>query len=567
MLNPEVGAGAWLIGLPALFSGVLVVLASLHLDALGASGVAVGAVFLGAGIVEAILTPLLGRLSDRRGRMAPIRVGLAAGTVVALLLTLPDSIAAVAVLVAAAGATLASFWGPAGAMLSEAAERVGLDQGLAFALTNLAWSTGQVVGGSGGAALADATSDAVPYAVLASLYLVTWAAVMAGRRRGVARTAVSGFSRCAQRELELDLDVFAGPFDLLLAVVLREEISLLEVELGDDRGRLPRPPRRARRARPRGGDRVPRPDRGPAGAEVAADAAPADEEESRPRRRRRPPTSCSRGCSSTAATGRRPSTCASCSPTTASTCTARAAAARSAPRLARGRRPHLRRPTCSARRSATCCGAARARHEPHPPDRLAGAPAAGAARAALAAAPSFDFDEVFADEDRLTQAVTLFALLEMHSAARRPGARAETFGPIEVRGGSDDQARLSSRGRRGAALPLARAGAARRAGRGLRGERGRGRQARSSCSARSSRRAARRRAARGRGRLHARRRPDRRATPPGSCWRSPRTPPLTQAQAETLAIVAYLQPVSRPEIARIRGVSSESAVRRSPSAG
>jgi segregation and condensation protein B len=40
----------------------------------------------------------------------------------------------------------------------------------------------------------------------------------------------------------------------------------------------------------------------------------------------------------------------------------------------------------------------------------------------------------------------------------------------------------------------------------------------------------------------------------------PRTPPLTQAQAEALAIVAYLQPVSRPEVARIRGVSSESAV-------
>ena len=39
----------------------------------------------------------------------------------------------------------------------------------------------------------------------------------------------------------------------------------------------------------------------------------------------------------------------------------------------------------------------------------------------------------------------------------------------------------------------------------------------------------------------------------------PRTPPLTPAQAETLAIVAYLQPVSRPEMARIRGVASESA--------
>jgi segregation and condensation protein A len=34
-------------------------------------------------------------------------------------------------------------------------------------------------------------------------------------------------------ELDLDLDVFQGPFDLLLAVLLREEISLSEVPLGE----------------------------------------------------------------------------------------------------------------------------------------------------------------------------------------------------------------------------------------------------------------------------------------------------------------------------------------------
>jgi segregation and condensation protein B len=39
----------------------------------------------------------------------------------------------------------------------------------------------------------------------------------------------------------------------------------------------------------------------------------------------------------------------------------------------------------------------------------------------------------------------------------------------------------------------------------------------------------------------------------------PRIATLTPAQAETLAIVAYLQPISRPEIARIRGVSADSA--------
>jgi segregation and condensation protein B len=40
----------------------------------------------------------------------------------------------------------------------------------------------------------------------------------------------------------------------------------------------------------------------------------------------------------------------------------------------------------------------------------------------------------------------------------------------------------------------------------------------------------------------------------------PRTPPLSQAQAECLAVTAYLRRVSRPEIARIRGVSSDSAM-------
>ena len=39
----------------------------------------------------------------------------------------------------------------------------------------------------------------------------------------------------------------------------------------------------------------------------------------------------------------------------------------------------------------------------------------------------------------------------------------------------------------------------------------------------------------------------------------PRVATLSPAQAETLAIVAYLQPLSLPEIARIRGVSADSA--------
>ena len=90
-----------------------------------------------------------------------------------------------------------------------------------------------------------------------------------------------------------------------------------------------------------------------------------------------------------------------------------AAAAGAAARLAGRRHAGVRAgaPRRGDRRPAA--NAARAGHQPHPSDRLAGT-AAALLRELLARRGRFDFDEAFADEDRLTQAVTLFALLEMH---------------------------------------------------------------------------------------------------------------------------------------------------------
>jgi segregation and condensation protein A len=53
-------------------------------------------------------------------------------------------------------------------------------------------------------------------------------------------------------------------------------------------------------------------------------------------------------------------------------------------------------------------------------------------RDALTRKPSFDFDEEFGDEDRLTQAVTLFALLELYAQGEVTWEQAENFGPIRV---------------------------------------------------------------------------------------------------------------------------------------
>ncbi len=72
--------------------------------------------------------------------------------------------------------------------------------------------------------------------------------------------------------LELDLDLFSGPFDLLLTLVLREEVDLLELQLADIVLAYLDHLRGARRAGPRDRDRVHRADRGAARVEVEADA-------------------------------------------------------------------------------------------------------------------------------------------------------------------------------------------------------------------------------------------------------------------------------------------------------
>ena len=46
---------------------------------------------------------------------------------------------------------------------------------------------------------------------------------------------------------------------------------------------------------------------------------------------------------------------------------------------------------------------------------------------------SLDFDAAFGSEDRLTQAVTLFALLELHKRGEATWDQKHVFGSIEVK--------------------------------------------------------------------------------------------------------------------------------------
>jgi MFS family permease len=175
--NRRIQAGIWLVTLPGLLFGTLGVLVPLRLSELGFGAVAIGAVFLvGAGL-EAGVAPLVGRVSDRRGRRLPIVAALVASAVVAVVLPWPQEGWLLAPVVVLAAISFGTFWSPAMSLLTDSAERIGLDYSLAFALANVAWAPGQAIGAAGGGALARATSDAVPYLALCAACLLTLAAV------------------------------------------------------------------------------------------------------------------------------------------------------------------------------------------------------------------------------------------------------------------------------------------------------------------------------------------------------------------------------------------------------
>jgi segregation and condensation protein A len=240
-------------------------------------------------------------------------------------------------------------------------------------------------------------------------------------------------------ELDLDLDVFAGPFDLLMAVVLREEVSLAEVSLGEivvaylehleDSGEvdldaateflvliasLLELKSRLLLPAPEAGELDLRP-------EEAADELLARMLEYRRYR------DAAAHLQDLLADGRR-------------------YVYRSAPLPSELRRASVDAATKSyepLRLGEALGGLLRI---PPAPDTSHIRPTVSlerrlaVLRELVSARGSFDFDDAFSDEDRLTQAVTLFALLEMHKRGEVTWTQKELFGPIEVVAGPERRA-------------------------------------------------------------------------------------------------------------------------------
>ena len=181
--DPRYLGALWLNTLPALLFGVAGVLVPLVLSDRGLSTLEIGAVFFAAGAIEVVLNPILGRVSDRRGKLGVIRLGLAASVLFSLVLAVVDSAAGLTAVYMLAVVAFGSFYTPGMALGSARAARVGLSQGLAFGTMNSAWALGQVVGASGGGRLAEVGGDTTAWIAAAVVCGVTLLATERVRTR------------------------------------------------------------------------------------------------------------------------------------------------------------------------------------------------------------------------------------------------------------------------------------------------------------------------------------------------------------------------------------------------
>jgi MFS family permease len=170
--RPLVEAGAF-VAVPSVMFGAIEVLVPLRIDSLGGGHGLIAAGFIAGAALEASLAPFAGRLSDRVGRRLPYALGLSVCAAAMVVIAAVDTLGLVlaGLILTSLGAGLC--FAPALTLISDVAESSRLHQGFAAGVSNMAWASGQVVGGIGGGVLASLTGNAVPSLAIALLLALT----------------------------------------------------------------------------------------------------------------------------------------------------------------------------------------------------------------------------------------------------------------------------------------------------------------------------------------------------------------------------------------------------------
>ena len=193
--SSEVPSGVVMLAAPSVAFGLAGVIGPLHMDDLGASPLLIAAAFAAGSVIELIVGPLIGRISDRVGRTLPYLVGVGTMTVAVIGLgifgLLPLMFATVMMLAFGAGMAFT----PASTLVTDQATASGVNQGYASGFSNMAWGGGQALGAAGGGALAGAAGYLLPCLVTAVLLV---AVGILARSLGTGPPVIAGLSEGGQ---------------------------------------------------------------------------------------------------------------------------------------------------------------------------------------------------------------------------------------------------------------------------------------------------------------------------------------------------------------------------------
>ncbi len=159
----------WLSAVPATVLGAIGVLGPLQLHRLGAGPGEIAIIFGVAAGAGVLVRPLIGRLSDRRGPLLPIKLGVLLSLPTVLVTPLPGSAWLAATIVIAVLLCIGIFWPPLMSLLSDACIESGASQVTAVAVMNLAWPPGAIVGAAAGGAIAQAAGQPVAYIAMGAM--------------------------------------------------------------------------------------------------------------------------------------------------------------------------------------------------------------------------------------------------------------------------------------------------------------------------------------------------------------------------------------------------------------
>ena len=161
------------IAVPSVMFGAIEVLVPLRVDELGGGHEVIAGGFIAGAGLEAMLAPMAGRISDRVGRRMPYVVGLSICAVAMVGIGVGTALGTVlgGLAVTSLGAGLC--FAPALTLISDVAEASNLHQGFAAGASNMAWASGQVLGGVGGGVVASLTGNLFPSLAITALLLFT----------------------------------------------------------------------------------------------------------------------------------------------------------------------------------------------------------------------------------------------------------------------------------------------------------------------------------------------------------------------------------------------------------